>query len=268
MSKRHTDILLVDIDQWPTGVFADPATVEGRAAWYSFAFYLRTAAATELDIDVTELQAGFRSLNRNSIPSGQAFLCDSLDNGAGYSRWFGQAHTFAELLAHADLNTKPTGLAALWMMADANGASHGVDCDTSCNRCLRDFYNLSYHGLLDWRLALDMARMASAQNVTIDLDSSLLGGMSNYWGILCGSAMSPASIILQRLGYSVPEQYGRLRGYCHPYRSAILIERHPLWTDDHPYYTEAYAAASLVHPECAISSVNPFRVLRRAVDYL
>src|SRR5258708_7170628 len=61
LSRRMTDILLVSIDKWPVGIFADPTTVVGRAAWYSFAFLLRTAAAAQLDVDTLELQAGFRS---------------------------------------------------------------------------------------------------------------------------------------------------------------------------------------------------------------
>jgi hypothetical protein len=81
VSRRKTDILLVNIDKWPDGVFADPTTVEGRTAWYSFAFWLRIAAGYRLDVDALELQAGFRSLpGEGDQPIGQAFLCDQLEN--------------------------------------------------------------------------------------------------------------------------------------------------------------------------------------------
>jgi hypothetical protein len=36
-----------------------------------------------------------------------------------------------------------------------------VLCDTSCNLCVRDFYDMPYHGVLDWRLGLDMVRLAA-----------------------------------------------------------------------------------------------------------
>ena len=62
LSKRMTDILLVGIKKWPQGVFADPKTIEGRAAWYSFAFWLGIAAGAHLDVDSQELQAGFRTM--------------------------------------------------------------------------------------------------------------------------------------------------------------------------------------------------------------
>ncbi len=103
ISRRKTDVLLVDIDRWPRGVFADPTTVEGRAAWYSFAFWLRIAAGYRLDVDALELQAGFRSLaGENNQPIGQAFLCDQLENGAGYCRLLAQPAEFAALMNLAE----------------------------------------------------------------------------------------------------------------------------------------------------------------------
>lgn len=121
LSKRRTDILLVDIHQWPDGVFADPTTVEGRAAWFSFAFFLRTAAAAELDIDTQEMDAGFRTLpDAARRPIGQAFLSDKLENGAGYCQWLGEAGNFRRVLQQGDVNYAPgvppqQSTAAKWM---------------------------------------------------------------------------------------------------------------------------------------------------------
>jgi hypothetical protein len=36
---------------------------------------------------------------------------------------------------------------------------------------LRDFYNQQYHGLLDWRLGLDLAKIANNPNESIDFSS-------------------------------------------------------------------------------------------------
>jgi len=173
LSRRHTDVLLAGVRQWPTGVFADPTTVVGRAAWYSFAFWLRVAAGALLDVDPLELQAGYRASSRDGRPIAEAFLCDQLENGAGYCRELGRPDRFIELLRHAD--TMSDGkIAAEWVAIhhQQDGAvAHALECDTSCNRCLRDFANLAYHGLLDWRLALDMARLAADAKATIDLVS-------------------------------------------------------------------------------------------------
>ena len=51
LARRNTDVLLVDVDKWPSGVFASPFDTGGRAAWYSFAFLLRTSAAYMMDVD-------------------------------------------------------------------------------------------------------------------------------------------------------------------------------------------------------------------------
>lgn len=73
LSEKTTDVFLFDMTKWPKGVFADPMTVEGRAAWYSFSFMLRTAVASKLDIDQQELFAGFRTVSQNGKAAGQGF---------------------------------------------------------------------------------------------------------------------------------------------------------------------------------------------------
>lgn len=263
ISRSRTDILLVNMQNWPAGVFTNPVQVEGRAAWYSLAFFLRTAAAAELDIDQTELEAGFRTINENGIPIGQAFLSDKLENGAGYCRWLGEPDHFQELLAQANPDISES-LAEVWMQHIHN---HG--CDTSCNACLRDFYNLPYHGLLDWRLALDMARLAAAPNATIDLVSPW-GNHENPWRVLLQGDNAPVPATMQRLGYE-SINFVDLRGYVHNSRPQIWIECHPLWTEEHPVYRAAVTAAQQQYPQYppqAIRSMNPFRALRRPADYV
>jgi hypothetical protein len=271
LARRITDVLLVSIDTWPTGVFADPRTVEGRAAWYSFAFWLRLAAGAHLDVDPQELQAGFRAIANGGRPIGQAFLCDQLENGAGYCTELAQPQEFSKLLDQVRFDL-PSSLASKWTMP-ATGAttspSHAVECDTSCNRCLRDFQNLSYHGLLDWRLALDMARIVAQGSLVIDLDSPWEGG-PNPWTTLVQGTSAPVPSMFQRLGFSIPMVFGPLRGYVHqnPARQTLLIERHPLWQEDHPEWLVALAQAQAQYPAYKVIHVNPFRAIRRPADYI
>lgn len=230
ISRRVTDILLVGIDAWPTGVFADPTTVVGRAAWYSFAFWLRIAAAAQLDVDALELQAGFRSVN-GTPPyqvAGEAFLCDQLENGAGYCRHLGQKLEFEKLIDQIDY-TNSSSISAKWADPSillGSTISHSLECDTSCNRCLRDYQNLPYHGLLDWRLALDMVRLMASPSSIVDLNTSW-SNISNPWTLLTSRTDAPLPSIMKKLYYSDPTQFGQLRGYVHqsPKRKEILIER-------------------------------------------
>ncbi|MHC5771236.1 MAG: DEAD/DEAH box helicase [Nostoc sp.] len=264
LSRRKTDILLVNIGQWPTGIFADPTTVIGRAAWYSFAFWLRVAAATQLDVDAMELQAGFRSLKQNESVIGQAFLCDHLENGAGYCRFLEKPKEFQKLMDLANPNIL-SSIASKWI-----NQPHGKVCDTSCNLCLRDYQNLAYHGLLDWRLALDMAQLVLSASSTIDLNSTN-GSIPNPWIELYQGINAPITATLQRLGYGLPTQFGTLTGYVHQNqkRQTILILRHPLWQDNHPEWIASEAIAKAQTPYCnyEVKPANPFLILRRPGDY-
>ena len=79
LSRRKTDVLVTGLDSWPEGIFADPLDPVGRAAWYSFAFFMRTAASAMMDVDTLEFNAGFRpTRDTNSRVVGQAFLSDTL----------------------------------------------------------------------------------------------------------------------------------------------------------------------------------------------
>ncbi len=273
LSRRKTDIMLVNIQQWPDGVFADPTTVEGRAAWFSFAFLLRTIAGVHLDIDPQELQMGFRPLvDSGKYPvKGQAFLCDQLENGAGYCRFLGQKDEFQELLKYADptyIDTRGRpSIANQWMNTNSTTLGHAAECDTSCNLCLRDFGNLAYHGLLDWRLALDMARIATSDSTRIDLFTTW-NGRPNPWRNLLEGTKAVVPTILEQLGYDKPTSLGALRIYKCSSRQKLLIECHPLWQEDHPEYKDTYLAAQKSFPTFKILPVNPFMALRRPADYI
>jgi len=280
LSRRRTDILLLDINQWPDGVFADPITVEGRAAWFSFAFFLRAAAAAELDIDTQEIDAGFRTLPDSAgRPIGQAFLSDKLENGAGYCRWLGGIDNLRRVLRQGDMtyalgDAPRQNTAAKWTdLATATGPlaprPHGLDCDTSCNRCLRDFYNLPYHGLLDWRIALDMARIAQSPKASIDLNTQI-GTLNNYWTNLVHPSDGALAATMRNLLYVREAPIKNLSCYMNRDRKRIYIEAHPLWTPTHPIYSAAVKEAELRFPEYKVGErmLNPFRLLRRPADYI
>ena len=268
LSRQKTDILLVNFEKWPSGLFASPVEVVGRAAWYSLAFLLQTAGAAKLDIDITELKAGFRTTKEkeSDMMIGQVFLSDKLENGAGYCRWLGELDHFQYLLNQAKPDASGT-LAERWIKKSFNH-----ECDTSCNACLRNFYNLPYHGLLDWRLALDMARLAASSTATIDLVSPW-GEHENPWKHLVrGTNTAAVPATMQRLRYGQPEEFAGLSVYVKQASSQkIWIERHPLWTDEHPVYQEAFTAVRQKYPKFPHNSIrpmNPFIALRCPADYV
>lgn len=261
LSRRHTDVVIVDIDKWPAGIYADPRSVSGRAAWYSFAFLLRIAAATQLDVDIQELQAGIRTIEFENMPRGQAFLSDNLENGAGYCRWLGDGDNLRQLLS-ACCDLKTGQIAAKWVNNE-----HFSTCDTSCSHCLRDFYNMQYHGLLDWRLALDMARIAMDSSTSCDLLKPFTESCGNLWRPLFENENAPITKTLAQFGF-VPMDYNPIPTYISLKRKKALVGYHPLWTKEHSLYKKAVQDIKVIHPDFEIEALNLFIAMRRPADFV
>lgn len=136
---------------------AQEATDSRRAGWYSLAFLLRTVASAALDIQPLELAAGIYSGMNGSEPATYAFLADTLENGAGFSTHLGSSGFLPEFLD-----------AIAIYLAELEEPSHADTCTSSCYRCLRDYGNMAYHALLDWRLARDLFRLLQGRPLSID----------------------------------------------------------------------------------------------------
>jgi hypothetical protein len=152
-----TDVLLVGIDAAPPGVDLDPRTVARRAAWYSLGFLLREAAVRHLDVQSQELKVGLRVSKPNQHAVAEVFLADALENGAGYCSHLGKPGEFQRVIDEAH---RFLGKLAL--------PQHERQCDSSCYDCLRDYYNMAYHPLLDWRLAADMLQLAEGGSLNLE----------------------------------------------------------------------------------------------------
>jgi Lhr-like helicase len=143
-----TDILLVSPVQTPDEITLDPRQPERRAAWYSLGFLMREAAARLLDVQSRELRVGLRTRSEGGLALGEMFFADELENGAGYSTYLGRSDSFSMMLQHARE-----------VIAELESPMHAGECDSSCYDCLRDYFNMAYHALLDWRLARDMVQI-------------------------------------------------------------------------------------------------------------
>ncbi|MFE3857993.1 DEAD/DEAH box helicase [Streptomyces griseorubiginosus] len=117
-----------------------------RAAWYSLAALLRTTAGSLLQVQPNEIASGIHGTGSGSRGARTfAFLSDTLDNGAGYCTHLAEPDVFEKLMVTADQ-----------MLTRFAAGAHGKDCRGSCYQCLRDYTNMAYHSLLDWRLAGDL----------------------------------------------------------------------------------------------------------------
>lgn len=232
-SIANTDVLVAGIKRAPVGVTLNPATPEARAAWYSFGFLARRAAAVVLDVAESELDVGIQPLMDMRAPfappSARIFVSDSLENGAGYSSYLGAPAEFEKLLVFMLGNG---GSASLSFYGPIVGTPHEDECSSSCHRCLRDYGNMPYHPLLDWRLALDMARLALDPAAAIDLAQP-------YWRTLVQRTAAP---YFQGLNYAQTTLAGLPAGHD-PGTGEVLILIHPLWDQDPSNFRQEVSSA-------------------------
>lgn len=129
-----------------------------RPALASFIEFLKQAVAFELDVSPDEFRVGRQLLLLEGVRTEQLFLADALENGAGYARMASEPANMAEWLGSHYQRERER-----W-----TNPRHAGNCDRSCPDCLRNYGNRFSHGLLDWRLALDLAEVA----LGIPLDTS------------------------------------------------------------------------------------------------
>lgn len=114
--------------------------------WVSFAHLFAVAVSkimairpTEIDVDAYRLPGGTFGI----------YLADALENGSGFALEI-YRNRFEEIMRYIT-----TELAAIYRSAEHDS------CDSSCYACLRDYGNVGVHGLLDWRLGLELAEILS-----------------------------------------------------------------------------------------------------------
>jgi hypothetical protein len=253
-SIKTTDVMVLGIVNWPGGIRTSPVGDDGlgvRAALYSFGFLARRAAADWLDVDERELKVGLRVL-RDAAGEviGQIFISDSLENGAGYASLLGQPLQAEALLQYMVGQSNPAFYCFLVSQGHAGPGPNA--CMTSCPDCLREFNNLPYHSIVDWRLGLDLARLALDRAAPIDFTVP-------YWQGMDAAAAGPYFAAMpgwQQIMFA-GLQAGR-RGN----RAEIIA--HPLWNPDlfGPQLAAAYTQA--VTSGCQQVTVKSiFEILRR-----
>jgi len=252
LARRMTDAMQVGVCRWPANHGASPETVEGRAAWYSLSFALRIAAGAMLDIEPTEIESGLYVAPGRNGAEARAFMADRLENGAGYASLLSKPPVFEKLLEAFESRTL-----RVWR-------HHSEECDSSCAKCLRDYTNLAYHPILDWRLAADMVALLRDGTKPLDFKGS-------HWADLAVARDSGIEKSLDQLGYRRIEVEAGLPTFAFETKAKtdVVIMRHPLWTDDHPELVAARQTARELFGHTTNTRVlSPFLLLRRPSEAL
>ena len=256
-SVKVTDVMVLGIANWPVGVRTSPAGKEGlevRAALFSFGFLLRRAAADYLDVHEREINVGVRVIrDAAGNITGQVFMSDSLENGAGYASLLGEPHEAERLLQYVLGQPPQTPTFYNFLVSPLHAGAGGNTCRTSCPDCLRDFSNLPYHPILDWRLGLDIARLALDPAAQIDFSVS-------YWQGVDAAVAGPYFAAMP--GWQQTTIAGLQAGQR---GNVVEIITHPLWDCDPnrfgPHLTAAHTQAVAGGNQVQFKSL--FEVLRR-----
>jgi len=121
-------------------------------ALQSFCEALVLAIAHTLDIDIREVNAGYRFVRHGTDHFADIFVYDTLSGGAGYATQAEQG--FSEVFVEAES-----------LLAKC-------DCTTSCDKCLRHYGNRLHHGSLDRFLALDLVRFVKGGSAPTEFERS------------------------------------------------------------------------------------------------
>jgi hypothetical protein len=257
VAPKVTDVLRASAATIPKGLRLDPLVTGAgvKAAFYSAAFILRSVAADLLDIDAEEIVVSNvrpRPLSSGQF-SGEIVLNDHLPNGAGFIAWM--ERNWAQVLQGA-LTPGSDGFARTMQ-----SRPHMRRCETSCPDCLRHYRNMTYHGLLDWRLGLAVVRILADSSFQCGLfggDVPELSGSGTATSWLEDAARL-RDAFCQAFEHCDPRSFGSLPGFTLGNRQVIVI--HPLWDSTRPAGILATAIGQATDP--APLFVDTFNLARR-----
>jgi len=227
-----------------------------KAAYYSAAFILRSVVAEELDIDPEEIDiSNVRAVELDDGTwAGEIIINDHLENGAGgFTAWLSQGDNWRRILGEITGPVQDADTFVGKLLSDG----HAQACRAACYDCLCLYRNMSYHGLLDWRLGMSLLRVLSDPaylcGANGDFGSPEIAGWLEFTGML-------RNTFCESFRSCVPAEFRPLHGWTVAGRNVILT--HPLWSTTRPSGLLAEALATLGQDD-AVRIVDAFNLHRR-----
>lgn len=214
LSSKHTGIITLSLKQTNTRYELRKDDVYQRAAFISWGFLVRKAICNVLDIESNEFDVGYRisPLTKEH----EVYIVEKAQNGAGYCNYLNGEETqiaksvfIDEFSAQKERN----------LYHDILFSVTHRDCTASCYDCLRDYYNQREHSLLNWRMALDLARLCA--NANDDLDFS-----QEYWVGFINDYLK--NLLKNRDGSELNKQNGLY--FISGSENRVLLITHPFWS--------------------------------------
>lgn len=218
VASKTTGVLTISIDKCPGTVNLSPLfefnanSFAVRAAFLSWGYLVRKSISSYLDIDSSELNVGFYIVPKTK--KAEIFFVENLENGAGYCNFL-SGRRYPNVPLEAIIKPLSEGGDIYNRLTSVE---HLCGCTSSCYDCIRDFSNQDVHGILDWRLGLDVARLASDYGAIIDFAIP-------YW---YDYIFTTIKNVLESNQYTVEEKENTLVGND-PYGDKYVLV-HPLWS--------------------------------------
>lgn len=153
-------------------------------------------------------------------------IADELVNGSG----------LCSQLAQPDRNGEPNVISVIRkILSGAEGSplnelverGHARECLTGCYRCLHRYGNQQYHGLLDWRLGIDVLRILADPGFRCGIDGDFGASTLGDWPSIAKSLADEAATLF---GSAVEVEGGIPLISLSPGKWAAVV--HPFWTID------------------------------------
>jgi hypothetical protein len=252
-APKTTDVLRIRPASVPQGLNLDPLASRGavKAAYYSAAFIIRSLSAELLDTDPEEFDVS--NVRQVELDDGQKVgeivLSDHLANGAGFVAWVGQH--WPEILVGATGTNEPPNS----FIGDLTKPEHRAACDSSGYDCLRQYRNMSYHGLLDWRLGLSLIRCLHSASFRAGLDGDFGTPDLEGWVEFANERRDAFCATFT----CTPREFGPLPGFEIGGMEILIV--HPLWDTYRPHGLLAEARAAVAGG--VVRHLDTFNLLRR-----
>lgn len=165
-SLKTTDILSVRLLDGSGLAFFDgeKELCSKRAAWYSAATILQRAIALELDIDSVDIEIAsvHRYLQDSDVSGAELYLADAHPNGAGLVDWANR--NWAALLGGCISGSGDHATLGSMIRQECKRADQSELVWRSPDILLRGFRNRQLHGLIEWRLGLELLQAMQDPN--------------------------------------------------------------------------------------------------------
>ncbi len=213
LASKKTGVLTISLITINDQLELDNSDVFQKAIFISFGYLIRKSICHSLDIESNEFNIGYRISPQ--LRNHEIFIVETAENGAGYTNYLNGETDKDKANEVFISNLLSDGAIYTGLIKEDH-----LTCFSSCYDCLRDYYNQNHHNLLNWRYALDLARLCNDSNAQMDYSQEYwISYFKDYLSKLIENRLN-ARLEFQENNYII----------LYPDGAKSLVT-HPLWND-------------------------------------